>query len=162
MIRSNKRLLCKAVLIALMVLYLVLCCLDCMENVITQYADGRETVTVYGYDLISWKMILLAGIHGVLLILDRRVLQAVAGVCSLFSGMMLPLQVEIHNMMNDVQTAAILPTGWTSSGDWRLTTAGYCVTVLAWLLLAAQIVAIFILKAAARNAVAEERDEVSL
>ncbi len=156
---TGKRILAyKAVVVLFILLYIMMSCFPCVE-LSTWFSILVEHEPSTGYsNNISVVMATALTMQIVLMVLDRPLLQLLAGIIGLFPGIMLPLTAALinhlnHSMVGTHTDRAILPLGWI-------------VTIFSWVLLGLDIwIAVMIERyevAAAKPAGnnAEEREDV--
>ena len=131
--------ICKVILLAFTALYFVLCCCDCLEEHITTYTDNIPIVDVYGQNNFSTALAAFCAIAVVLILLERPILQLIAGLMAAFYGVTLPLKITIYEMLKNTRYYAIMPDASVRNGNMVMTPIGYCVIVVAWAMVAAQI-----------------------
>lgn len=154
---EKKCLLLKWLLTLLIFVYVALSCFPCVEKIgsIDRYDNN---ITVF--------MLVALALQILLLWCNRSRLQLPVGLLGIFPGLLLPLTANFMSWMQDIIVyVRANPYAYTEA---ILTPVGWCVTVLAWTLLAADIyLAVTMqkcrtaIKNQSVNAV-EERDEVVL
>ena len=119
----------KSVVILFVLFYIVLSFFPCVKIQTWKYVAGEETCTVDYTNNLSALMIIALILQVALLFLNRRKLQLVFGIIGTLPGIILPLSVEVMRIVDD----AICIIG--SHTERFVTSLGWIVTFIAWVLL---------------------------